>query len=412
MSRLSDMNLDNIASIQAKPVSKVALVNFCSDDKYMQMMPFKFDGEAVGGNIVAMARKYDYESGADAGFRGYGEEYSDGTATPKAVPIILKPLGKQFSEDVAVKRAMGGNNGYDQWLEDQVRVGTAYTKAKMLRAFISGNSTANAKETDGIYATIFKNNPDNENIEYLDATSGLTDTVCRDFEEAVNNAIAKMNCEPNVLITTRNGAALAKTVNARRNLGTEVLEVGGAKYSQFMGLHIIPAADADFPASRAGLGIPFIVARFDDADEHGIYSSIPADGTIIEITDPADGAGTQVKNGAVEFVGAPVFVNDYAAACVYVHRTTNIGELTATAAAGATSGKTKVTITESLIKTTNKFMVKSGSSVDLPDSTSNLSGYVDFTNGSDVTATQGHDIVVVEVTADKKPIRADKVTAL
>lgn len=84
----------------------------------------------------------------------------------------------------------------------------------------------------------------------------------------------------------------------------------------------------------------------------------------------------------------------------------SLGTLTVQSAAGSTTGKTKLTVTPSK-SGSNIYMVKTGSSVDMPAYDAVCSSdYQAWDGTSDLTATTGQKILVVECTSDKKARKA------
>lgn len=76
-----------------------------------------------------------------------------------------------------------------------------------------------------------------------------------------------------------------------------------------------------------------------------------------------------------------------------------LGELDVTSEAGTTSGKTKITVTPTK-ESGNAYKYKTAASVDLPDYGDDSTGYTTWDGTSEITATTGNEIVVVEVDTD------------
>lgn len=97
---------------------------------------------------------------------------------------------------------------------------------------------------------------------------------------------------------------------------------------------------------------------------------------------------------------------------VYVINTNaKIGELTVNSVAGTSaSGKTKVTVSPSL-STGNSYKYKTASSVTAPEfGTECKSGYTAWDGVSEITATTGNKILIVEVDANNKAVKAGSAT--
>lgn len=97
---------------------------------------------------------------------------------------------------------------------------------------------------------------------------------------------------------------------------------------------------------------------------------------------------------------------------VYVINTNaKIGELTVNSVAGTSaSGKTKVTVSPSL-SAGNSYKYKTASSVTVPEFGAECkSGYTAWDGVSEITATTGNKILIVEVDANNKAVKADSAT--
>ena len=97
---------------------------------------------------------------------------------------------------------------------------------------------------------------------------------------------------------------------------------------------------------------------------------------------------------------------------VYVINTNaKIGELTVTSVAGTSaSGKTKVTVSPSL-SAGNSYKYKTASSVTAPEFGAECkSGYTAWDGVSEITATTGNKILIVEVDANNKAVKAGSAT--
>jgi hypothetical protein len=82
---------------------------------------------------------------------------------------------------------------------------------------------------------------------------------------------------------------------------------------------------------------------------------------------------------------------------------------TVTSVAGGTTGKTKITVNNT-VKGTNVFKYKTAASVDLPIYGASDTGYSAWDGTADITATTGHDIVIAECTTGGVIVEAGKTT--
>jgi phi13 family phage major tail protein len=89
-----------------------------------------------------------------------------------------------------------------------------------------------------------------------------------------------------------------------------------------------------------------------------------------------------------------------------------LGALTVSSAAGSTTGKTALTVTPTLTSG-NSYMYKTAATVTLPaynDVCNTTASYTAWDGTSDITATTGNEIAVVEVDSSFKAIKAGKAT--
>ena len=92
--------------------------------------------------------------------------------------------------------------------------------------------------------------------------------------------------------------------------------------------------------------------------------------------------------------------------------TTVLDALTVTSIAGSTTGKTALTVTPTLTNG-NSYMYKTATTVTLPannDVCNTTAGYTAWDGTSDITATTGNEIAVVEVDSSFKAIKAGSAT--
>jgi hypothetical protein len=80
-----------------------------------------------------------------------------------------------------------------------------------------------------------------------------------------------------------------------------------------------------------------------------------------------------------------------------------------TSVAGATTGKTKIT-TNNVLKGTNVYKYKTGATVTMPVYGESASSYTAWDGSADITATTGHEIVIVECTTGDIIVEAGKAT--
>lgn len=315
MALLKDIALGNISGIAPTPVEQYAINTYFVNDKLFNLMEFKPLGVGTGtGNIAADYVQYSDNDGAD--FRGMGEEYEQNNATPEPKTVYLKALGGSYGVDNMTSRALK-NGGIDVFKEQQVQQKANQIKNGFAKNFISGDISTNPKAFNGVYKAVITDNPAQEDTNPFPLINGLNKDNALELEMHFNELMSLMNVEPNVVITTRKGAAIAKTLNAYRNMSTDTVEVGDVKYNQLMGIVIVQVEESYFPAAKIELGVPYIFGYIAD-DEKGIKAGIPIDGQVLNIVDPESGNGTMVKEGAVEMVTAPIFCNPKSVAIGYV----------------------------------------------------------------------------------------------
>lgn len=321
MAKLSEIALGTIAGMAPTPVEQYAINTYFVNDQLFNMMEFVPIGMGTGiGNIAASYVQYSEEVGVDAAFRRIGEEYVESNATPEPKTVYLKNLGGSYNVDRTTTRALV-NGGMDVWKEQQAAQKANLIKNAFAKNFIRGAALeTDNKGFNGIYYEIDRGSASQEVKAPFDLSTGLTIENAVGLEMHFNEAIALMNVEPNAVITTRKGSALAKTLNAHRHMSTEVVEIGSVRYNQLMGIPIIAVDESYFPEDKVSIGVPFIFLYISD-DGKGIKAAIPADGNVLDIVDPELGDGTLVKTGAMELITTPVFSNPKSMAVCYVDMT-------------------------------------------------------------------------------------------
>lgn len=325
MALLREIAKGNIVGLAPTPVEQYAISTYFVNDGLFNIMEFVPNGMGMGmGNIAASYVQYSEEEGVDAAFRAIGEEYDTANVTPEPKVVHLKNLGGAYQVDRTTTRALK-NGGIDVFREQQAAQKANLIKNAFAKAFISGDTSVNPKAFNGVYKAVISENPSQENTKAFDLSEGLKVENSIGLELHFNEAVGKMNVEPNIVITTRKGAALAKTLNAYRNMFTGVVEIGEVKYNQLMGVPIITVEDNYFPSNKTDIGIPFIFAYISD-DERGIKAAIPEDGTVLDIVEPELGDGTLVKTGAMEILTVPIFSNPKSVSVCYVDMTPEVVE--------------------------------------------------------------------------------------
>ena len=89
-----------------------------------------------------------------------------------------------------------------------------------------------------------------------------------------------------------------------------------------------------------------------------------------------------------------------------------IGALKVTSVAGETEGKTKITV-KPTVETGHTYKYKTGATVTMPDLDDVISGgYSNWDGTSEISATAGHKIVIVEVDKDNKAKKAGQTTVV
>lgn len=89
-----------------------------------------------------------------------------------------------------------------------------------------------------------------------------------------------------------------------------------------------------------------------------------------------------------------------------------LGELTVLSAAGTTTGTTKITVTPAKASD-NSYMYKTAATVELPDYGETISsGYTSWNGTSDITATNGNQIAIIEVDSNSKAVKGGVATVV
>lgn len=110
-----------------------------------------------------------------------------------------------------------------------------------------------------------------------------------------------------------------------------------------------------------------------------------------------------------QMMSTPLDTEDDAEAAIKsilgISDTPTLGELTVTSAAGETSGTTKISVTP-LLTYGNHYMYEAGSGAELPTAGEDVSGLTPWDGASDITATNGESIVIVEANGANQAIAA------
>lgn len=91
--------------------------------------------------------------------------------------------------------------------------------------------------------------------------------------------------------------------------------------------------------------------------------------------------------------------------------TPTLGALTVRSAAGATAGTTAITV-EPLISYGNHYVYEAGASAELPTAGEDVSGLTPWDGASNITATNGETIVIVEANAANEAVAAGETTVV
>ncbi len=303
MPRLYEIAAGTISGVAPTPVERYAMETYFVNDALFNIMPFKLCGMGTGyGNFVVTYTLYN-ELTTGASFRGLGKEYNPDNAEPIPKTVYLKPLGGSFENDRMTTRALS-SQGIDIFREQQIAQKANSIKNGFLTYFLNGKVATDPKQFDGVFVALDEFS-DQVLVDTLSLEGGLSTSNAILVEQHFNECIGLMNRPANVVITTRKGAALLKTLNAYRNMYTGPIEIDSIKYEQYMGIPIVVAPDTSFKSTYPE--IDFVFAYLNEND--GIYTAIPIDGKVIDIVDPELGDGTMVKTGALEMVSAPIFYN-------------------------------------------------------------------------------------------------------
>ncbi len=321
MARLQDIALSGFAGTAPTPVLQYAINNYLINDGLMNLMEFVNIGTGMlgTGNVQASFVYYNGD-GAAAAFRAIGVEYTADNEVPLTETVQLKLLGGSFSTDRALARAFGQNPGaLSNWTEQQIAQKLNKIKNGFAKYFMLGNKLTDATQFDGLNV-FFGKFTSQVNAVPFDMSAGLSGDAAIRLEKHFNSAINKVRPgAPNVVLTTASGKTLLQTLNAYRNRGVDVVEVGGKKYNQYMGINIVDLTADCFSAADLTDKIPFVFLYINEFE--GIRTAIPMDGKVVDIMEPQFGNGTFVKEGGVEMYCAPLLANPFAASKCFITET-------------------------------------------------------------------------------------------
>ena len=305
MATLQQIGQGGLVGTAPTPVLQRAINTYLVNDQLMNMC--RFVNNAQGNNMGNFQTSFVYYDGtSEATFRALGVNYTPDNETPLTDTVTLKFLGGAFETDVEIARAFGQNAGsVANWTEQQIAQKLNAITNGFAKYFMQGDSTTDAKQFDGL----------NKKIVNTQVVTTAIDVSALD--DALNKVIAKIAPKrPNVVITNANGKAILTALNAYRHRGTDVVDVNGQAYDQYMGIPIVTVTDDCFSATDNAIGIPVVFALFDELD--GVRVSIPMDGQVVIILQPKFENGKVVEQGACEMACAPLFANPFAIAKCYL----------------------------------------------------------------------------------------------
>lgn len=313
MATLQQIGQGGLVGVAPTPVLNRAINNYLVNDQLLNVM--RFVNNAQGNNMGNFQTSFVYYNGtSEATFRALGVDYTPDNEQPLTDTVTLKFLGGAFETDVEIARAFGSNPGsVANWTEQQIAQKLNAITNSFTKYFMQGNSTTDSKQFDGLNKKIV----DTQVVDSAIDVSALDDAKALQAEVAINKVIAKISPKrPNVVITTADGKAILTALNAYRHRGTDVVDINGQAYDQYMGIPVVAVTDDCFPNTDTEKGIPVVFALFDELD--GVRVSIPQDGKVVIILPPKFENGKVVERGACEMACAPLFANPFAVAKCYL----------------------------------------------------------------------------------------------
>ena len=313
MATLQQIGQGGLVGTAPTPVLQRAINRYLVNDQLLNMI--RFVNNAQGNNLGNFQTSFVYYNGtSEATFRALGVDYTPDNEQPLTDTVTLKFLGGSFETDIEVARAFGTQPGsVANWTEQQIAQKLNAITNSFAKYFMQGDSSTDPKQFDGLNKKIVSSQVFSTPID----VSALDDAKALQAEVAINKVIAAIHPKrPNVAITTYNGKAILSALNSYRHRGTDVIDVNGQAYDQYMGMPIIAVTDDCFAESDKQIGTPVVFALFDEMD--GVRVSIPMDGEIVKILPPKFENGKVVERGACEMACAPLFANPFAVAKCYL----------------------------------------------------------------------------------------------
>lgn len=313
MATLQQIGQGGLVGTAPTPVLQRAINNYLVNDQLLNLM--RFVNNAQGNNLGNFQTSFVYYNGtSEATFRALGVEYTPDNETPLTDTVPLKFLGGSFETDIEIARAFGQNPGsVANWTEQQIAQKLNAIKNAFAKYFMQGDSSKDAKQFDGLNKKIVSS----QVVRNVIDVSALDDAKALQAEVAINKVINMVAPKrPNVVITNANGKAILSALNAYRHRGTDVIDVNGQAYDQYMGMPIIAVTDDCFSSEDKALGITVVFGYFDELE--GIRVSIPMDGEVVKIIQPKFDNGKVVERGTCEMACAPLFANPFAIAKCYL----------------------------------------------------------------------------------------------
>lgn len=233
-----------ITLADAQLLTQDKLYNYVIDelrkDTLLDMMPFDNTANYNGGSTLNYTfDRIKTHSGAD--FRAINEDYEDSEATPEQVTIALKILGGKYKIDRVINRYVHGAQ-YSNQEALQIEKKIAAIKRAFTTAFISGDSSQNAKQFDGLNKLISPTMTVDSELDM--STTENIDKNYKAFLDYFRDLTKLFSGRPTAVLCSNDGFALIQKVADRAAAFTLKRDDIGREWYSYNGSLFVPVGDA------------------------------------------------------------------------------------------------------------------------------------------------------------------------
>lgn len=280
------------------------VVDELRQDKLLDMLVW--DNNASYNNGSTLNYVYNkIKTRSGSAFRAVNSDYEESEADTAQVTVTLKILGGKYGIDRVIHEYVHGVQYADQeafQLEEKIKS----IKRSFAKSFISGNSSTNTLEFDGIDTLMSSDMVIDDNIDL--STSALITSNYTSLTDAFRDMQANFDGEPTAFLCSPEGYALIQKIADRATGFTITKDEFGKETFRFNGTIFVPIGDVTgsaysaIPTDAATGKTAYYPVRIGIDAVHGIA---PIGNTVGIKTYPIDKSeSAAVRTGACEMVTA------------------------------------------------------------------------------------------------------------